>query len=311
MTRNFGYGTRDMATAARIITNLAVESKELSFASSDVIADRFAHFAGYAKKNGFGRMERINFDLVSRYGRELAAQVIAGNLSPAYAQNLVSAVNTVMSLGSKGEWQSVSPTKDCHIPQRNAIREEVPGALSRMTYTKAEELVREKLGDRIASVIELARDFGLRSKEASLINSKAALLGARKRGAVTISEGSKGGLRREIPITSPRQLETLQRAAEAQGDDRSMIPKGKTWKTWREQDLRAARDLVSAHTGGGLHDLRAAYACERYEALTGLASPVAGGLITDREADRRARETIAREMGHGRIDVVGEYVGGR
>ena len=141
--------------------------------------------------------------------------------------------------------------------------------------------------------------------------ARGALQEAQERGAVTISEGTKGGLEREIPITSPAQLEALQRAAEAQGGDKSMIPSDQSWKSWREQDLRDARDLVSAYTGGGLHDLRAAYACERYEALTGHAAPAAGGSISDRDADREARETIASELGHGRIDVVGEYVGGR
>lgn len=311
MSRNYGLGTRDMASAARIATDRAVENKELSFASSDAIADRFAQFAAYAKESGVGRMERIDVDLVSRYGQELAERVTAGELSAAYAQNLVSAVNTVMGLVTKGAWQSVSPTKDCQIPERSAIREEAPGALDRGTYGNAVQAVREELGDRAAAVVELARDFGLRSKEASLIDARSALQEAQERGAVTVSEGTKGGLTREVPITSPAQLETLQRAAEAQGGDKSMIPEGQTWKGWREGELRDARDLVSAYTGGGLHDLRSAYACERYEALTGHAAPAAGGEIADRDADREARMEIAEELGHGRIDVVSEYVGGR
>jgi hypothetical protein len=45
--------------------------------------------------------------------------------------------------------------------------------------------------------------------------------------------------------------------------------------------------------------------------LTGWAAPVAGGEIADRDADREAREQIAEELGHGRIDVVSEYIGGR
>jgi len=88
-----------------------------------------------------------------------------------------------------------------------------------------------------------------------------------------------------------------------------MIPADQTWKSWRENDLRAARKIVQEHTGGGLHDLRAAYACERYESLTCNPAPVAGGEIVDRAADREAREQIAAELGHGRIDVVAEYVG--
>ena len=32
----------------------------------------------------------------------------------------------VMTIATKGEWQSVRPTKDCGIQQRSAIREDAP-----------------------------------------------------------------------------------------------------------------------------------------------------------------------------------------
>ncbi len=63
---------------------------------------------------------------------------------------------------------------------------------------------------------------------------------------------------------------------------------------------------------GKLHDLRAAYACERYQALAGAAAPAVGGpRVASSEADRAARDTIAQELGHGRSDVVATYIGGR
>ncbi len=69
--------------------------------------------------------------------------------------------------------------------------------------------------------------------------------------------------------------------------------------------------MVQQHTGGGLHDLRASYACERYEALTGHAAPCAGGEIADRDRDQAARLAVAEELGHGRAEITAEYVGGR
>ncbi|MCF7997248.1 MAG: hypothetical protein K9L32_09620 [Chromatiaceae bacterium] len=61
----------------------------------------------------------------------------------------------------------------------------------------------------------------------------------------------------------------------------------------------------------GYHDARAAFACERYQALSGQPAPViAGGQhLADREADGQAREVIAVELGHGRTDVVAAYIG--
>jgi hypothetical protein len=88
-----------------------------------------------------------------------------------------------------------------------------------------------------------------------------------------------------------------------------MIPSSESWKTWREGTLRDAREIVRGYTGEGLHGLRSAYACERYEALTGSPAPVAGGEVPDRALDREARSIIAEELGHSRIDVTNEYMG--
>ena len=114
-----------------------------------------------------------------------------------------------------------------------------------------------------------------------------------------------------MPITSQAQLGALERAAQAQGEARAVMPSDQNWKSWREGELRDAREIVQEHTGGGLHDLRAAYACERYEALTCHSAPCAGGEIQDRAADQAARLEISAELGHGRAEVAAEYLGGR
>jgi len=84
------------------------------------------------------------------------------------------------------------------------------------------------------------------------------------------------------------------------------MPPDLNWKQWRQGELRTVREAV-----GGLHELRSAYACERYEAITGHAAPCAGGQILDKDVDYGARLVISEELGHGRTDVVSEYVGGR
>ena len=309
MSRNFGLGSRDMATAGQFALNAAAKSKNLGFSTAATNGNRWSAFASWAKDHGVKKMENVSGDLVREYGRQLAGKVDAGELAPSTAQNMVSVVNSVMSLATK--WDSISPTKDCGIEQRTAIREDAPGALDRGTYERALQAVREEFGPKGGAVVELARELGLRSKEASLLDAKAACEEVKERGYITISEGTKGGREREIEIRTPEQASALVRAAEAQGDDRAVMPAAENWQTWREGELRDVRELVQEHTGGGLHDLRASYACERYEGLTGHDAPCAGGQIEDKDADREARELIAAELGHGRADVVSEYVGGR
>ncbi len=311
MTRNFGLGSRDMAIAGKFVLNHAVENSEVSFSTAGTNGDRWNLFTIWAKNNGIKKMENVTRELVKKYGQELANNVKNGDLSAATAQVYVSAVNSVMSLATQREWQSVSPTKDCNIPQRCAIRQDAPGALDRTAYASAVEAVRVKLGDRVAAVVELARELGLRTKEAALLDARAALAQARVKGSVSITFGTKGGRKREVPIASQEQVQALQRAARAQGGDRSMIPTDQSWQKWRSKELREARYLVRQHTTGGLHDLRSAYACQRYQEKTGHAAPAASGFITDKSKDLAARKQISKELGHNRVEVVAEYIGGR
>lgn len=310
MSRNFGLGSRDMGRAGQYALNNAAKSGEVGFSTAATNGDRWAQFATWVKGEGVNRMEHITSQHVQVYGQELADRVSAGELAASTAQNYVSAVNSVMSIATRGQWAAVSPVKACGIQQRDNVRSEPPGGLDRDRYQQAVQAVQDRLGDRAAAVVELVRELGLRSKEASLLDASRALREA-ARGAVTVDHGTKGGRVREIQIARPEQLQALQRAAAAQGDARAVMPAGDNWRSWREGGLRDTRETVQEVTGGGLHDLRSAYACERYEQLTGHAAPVAGGVIADRQADKEARELIASELGHGRIDVVSSYIGGR
>lgn len=310
MSRNYGLGSRDMASAGRIALDRASGRGGLSYSSADTLADRWAQFASYAKAEGVGRMERITPELVMEYGRNLANQVASGEMSPAYAQNMVSAINTV--LHQVREWKSVSPTKDCGITVRSNVRDTPPKGIERgQQLAPALAALRDVGQHRGAAVAELCRELGLRSKEASLIDSVKALKEAKNRAAVTITAGTKGGRAREVPITRPEQLTALSTAAETQGKGRNLIPADQTWQQWREGELRDTREMLQKHGIERLHDLRAAYSVERYTVLTGAAAPVMGGQILDRQADRDARQQISRELGHERIEIVSSYVGGR
>lgn len=309
MSRNYGLGTRDLAQAGRIALSQASSRGELSFSSVDTIADRWAHFAAYSKEQGVGRMERITPELVQQYGRGLSNQVKAGTMAPSYAQNMVSAVNSVLNQVRK--WRSISPTKECGIEARSHVRDTPPTGLDRMQLGRAFDALRESGQHRGAAVAELSREFGLRSKEASLLDANKALREARNRGAVTISEGTKGGRGREVQITRPEQIAALSRAAATQGNARALMPRAQNWKQWRETGLRETRETLQTYGIERLHDLRAAHACDRYQQITGTLAPVLGGQILDRAADTAARLKISKELGHARIEIVASYIGGR
>lgn len=305
MSRNYGWGQRDMQAAGRI----ALQASGVGFSSVATHASRFGKFKDFAKANGVGRMEKITFELVQNYGRGVADRVDAREISPAYGQNLISSVNSVMRAATRGEWKSVSPTKECAIEKRSNVR--VAPTVERSKSQGAIDEMRGNGKEREAAIASLAQDLGMRSKEASLLNAKVALNQARTKGVVSVSDGTKGGRVRDVPITNERQIQTLELAAAAQGDARAVMPADQNWKSFREGDLRETRETMQTATGGGLHDLRACYAAERYEALVGHPAPCNGGKIEDRRADIEARKQIAAELGHGRVDVVSSYLGGR
>ena len=309
MSRNFGIGTRDLAQAGQRFLQQSVQHKALSYSSADNLADRWAQFAAFAKENGVGRMERVSQELVQQYGRELAQKVESKQISASYAQNLVSSVNTVMHLTPK-HWESVSPTRECGIAERSLVRD-TPVLTQREPLSVALHSLREAGDYRGAAVAELARELGLRSKEAALLNAHSALKEAQNKGHVSISSGTKGGRYREVPVLHENQLQALKNASHAQENARAVMPSDKNWAQYRNE-LQNVREILKENGYAGLHDLRSAYAADRYEQLTGQPAPINnGGIIADRQADYAAREQITAELGHGRIDVVSAYIGGR
>ena len=155
--------------------------------------------------------------------------------------------------------------------------------------------------------LELQQAFGLRREEAiKFIPSYA------DRGDTLVLKDTwtKGGKAREIPIRTPTQREILDRAHELAGRG-SLIPADRSYV----EQLR----IYEGHTGRAglskLHGLRHAYAQQRYQELTGLPSPAAGGpgsksLTRDQKIlDAAARLIISRELGHEREGVTAVYLG--
>ena len=305
MTRNFGAGHRDMKRAAEMVLDRARQDGQISYGTQARYQSGWTAFVDWAKERGINRMESIDREDLLTYGKELATRVDDGELSVPAAQNSISGINRVLQLAG-ADWKSVSPTKECGIPERIRFRDSAPETLSRTEYEARLQTIKEQLSPRSLAVCELAREFGLRSKEASLLNAQQALKQAQEKGVIRIDDGTKGGRIRELPAASPEKLAVLQRACDAQGGARAVMPASENWKSWRDGELSQARQIM-----GGLHELRAAYACERYQALIGHAAPCTGGQILDREAEREVRLVLADELGHGRIDVVAAYVGSR
>jgi hypothetical protein len=174
-------------------------------------------------------------------------------------------------------------------------------------------VLRENGEAQTAAIATLARDLGLRFREASLLDAKGALKQAQTLGKINVTEGTKGGRGREVdrwvPVTE-RAMQSLSTAAKIQEDARNLVPKGLSFSQWKDHAHHVWSHIADTHNLRGFHDLRAAYACERYLHITRhLAPAVAGERQASKHDDQMARQIIAQELGHGRTDVAAAYVG--
>jgi integrase len=168
-------------------------------------------------------------------------------------------------------------------------------------------------------LLNLQRTLGLRFKESALLDARQSLLQADKYRAVTILSGTKGGKRRDVPVSSEAKA-ALKQAANIQ-DGRSMIPSGMSYVKFRQECYAKAQQHQF-----NFHAQRHHYAQSRYKDLTGVPAPITTGVprknwlafVADcvgvgadraESIDRTARSTLSNELGHNRLEVVSVYIG--
>ncbi len=308
--RNFGYG-KQMDWAGKQALRIRYGNGRYGTVAGHT--ERWRQFVAWCRSDrGIRDARRVDRRIVNTYGKCLADKVTANTMSVSYAQNLLSSVNVVLESMRGDRRIRVAPA--ALVGKRSHVRIKAPAGLDRQAVRQCADQLRQHGHERIASVVELARALGLRLREASMLDARAALRQARKQGAVNITAGTKGGrghrVDRWVPV-SKTGMGCLVRAAKAQGTGRNLIPSELSWRQWNTYVHHVWAGVRDDYNLKKLHDLRAAYACERYRSITGSVAPViAGRRITDRSTDRAARNTIAQELGHARSDVVAAYIGG-
>ncbi|EKE6108918.1 integrase domain-containing protein [Vibrio cholerae] len=311
--RNFGLLSRDMGKAG---LNALKEGMK-SFQSIATIHDRWNVFCAWIKsEQGIKDMRDVeNIHLVA-YAAHLNDRYERGEIAPSTAQNYLSAVNRVMEIARGDRQVRIDPVSEGGLPKRSGI-----AAGDRSVSEVAHNAAMGAVSERLGALLELQRNFGLRFEESAKLDAARALREAEKTGSVSIKDGTKGGRARTVPITSDAQVSALQRAVAIQ-DGRSMIPAEQNYREFRQEAYREiGRHPVNFH--GERHH----YAQTRYRDLLGAECPVKTGIKHGRAhheylakelgvsvaharmLDKEIRSEVARELGHGRIDVTNSYLG--
>lgn len=306
--RNYGYG-KQLAWAGK--NALADRYGHGHFSTRATHEDRWNQFVGFLKSECINDARKINQNVLEQYGQHLKKMVNSEEISVAYAQNLLSTVNVVLETMRKDKVLTIKPAQ--WIGNRPNVRSNVPATVHRQALNVPTDQLRQNGQERVAVIAQLAREFGLRFKEASLLDANRAIRQANRLGRINITKGTKGGRGkgsdRWVPINTSN-LAVLKQAAELQNNERNLIPPNMNYVQWRDHAYNQWRSATKDTVINGFHDMRAAYACERYQAITGHPAPVITGVRqVEKALDTWARTIISQELGHNRPDVIAAYVG--
>jgi len=210
-----------------------------------------------------------------------------------------------------------SPSKALGM-QRSGVRQSVPQGQDRDQVKEIVNALCSQHQLRAAAIVLLARATGMRLREAILADLLRLSREADDLGRINIQDGTKGG---RAGASAPRWITVNDHVRDAlkfawqvsPAGSRNLISPHQTYLNILQEIIRPARDILHAHNLKGFHELRAAYACERYEQITQHCAPINGGHCcqVDRHDDHEARRQISYELGHGRIEVVAAYIGKR
>ena len=316
--RNFGYGRQLSYAGPQALKDLFGDGH---YGTVKAHSDRWQAFVRWCRSEdgpGFNDARQIDRQTLLDYAAHLRHLVERSDLAIATAQNRLSSVNRTMAALRGDQYVKVpSPSKALGM-QRTSVRRSVPQGQDREHVKRIVDVLCEHQQPRAAAIAQLARATGMRLREAILADLPRLKREVEQYGKINIQDGTKGG---RSGASAPRWItvndhirDALRFAEQVSPDgSRNLLAPDESYLDFQRRIVRPARVIIHTHSLKGFHELRAAYACERYEQITHHPAPINGGLCYqhDRYVDREARDQISYELGHGRIDVVSAYIGGR
>lgn len=245
-------------------------------------------------------------------------------LKPATIQSLLSTLRTFCQwIGKPGMVRSAEHYVDKHLVKRtcNATRDKTWSVAG---VDRAAIVAKVTQTDQVVGLqLEVMLAFGLRRKEAVMFCPTLACVPAYALpdgetsmpcvAFLKVKRGTKGGRVRYVAIRSEMQQDVYQRALKAAPHQGAHIGyPGKTLKQALDRFTNVLRKcgVTLEQLGVTPHGLRHEFACDLYYELTDALPPVKGGdPHLSREVMDAAYQEVARQLGHGRPQISGAYLG--
>jgi hypothetical protein len=316
--RNFGYGRQLSYAGPQALKDMFGSGH---YGTVKAHSDRWRAFVKWCRSEagpGVNDARQIDREVLSNYAAYLRGLVEHRHLAISTAQNRLSSVNRTMAALRGDQYVKVpSPSKALGM-QRTGVRQSVPQGQDREHIQRIVEALCSHHHLRAAAIVQLARATGMRLREAILADLPRLSREAESLAKINIQDGTKGG---RAGTSAPRWItvdDHIRAALEfarlvSPAGSRNLIAPNESHATILQEIVRPARDTIHAHKLKGFHELREAYACERYEQITQHRAPTNGGKCCqlDQRLDHEARKQVSYELGHGRTDVVAAYIRGR
>ncbi|MFJ4453569.1 integrase [Pseudomonas sp. NPDC089392] len=316
--RNFGYGRQLSYAGPQALKDMFGGGH---YGTVKAHSDRWQAFVKWCRSEqgpGLNDARQIDRKVLAGYAAYLRDVVGRGDLAVSTAQNRLSSVNRTMA-ALRGDQcvKLLSPSKALGM-QRSGVRHAIPQGQDLKQVEQIVDALCSRDQRRAAAIVLLARATGMRLRETILADLPRLICEANDLGRINIQDGTKGG---RSGASAPRWIAVDDHIRGALGFARQVSPAGsqnliaphESYLNFLQKIIRPVRCILHAHNLKGFHELRAAYACERYEQITQHHAPINGGHCcqVDRHLDHEARRQVSYELGHGRIDVVAGYIGGR
>lgn len=307
-SRNFGFG------------------KKMGFAIQQALIDRYgagrqfgtvaAHkarmkpFVGHLEKMGLNDLRQADATIVSGYAQHVADQVSDEVIAIKTGKNRISSMNVVLGHMRGDGVCFIMPAQA--LGRLSSVRREPPAGIQKEKVDRAVGVLKTNGYLATADAVEFARKFGLRIREAALMDITRVIREAERSGLINIIEGTKGGrkLERLVPVDE-EGFDVLLSALQSHKGGK-LIGRALGFQSWYQKQYYRYRCV--AHEAGlttKFHDLRAAWACCRYKEESGFDAPVVtGGRVAPRDLDLFVRNKLALELGHSRAQILGSYIGG-
>ena len=316
--RNFGYGRQLSYAGPQALADMFAGGH---YGTVKAHSDRWLAFVKWCRSEqgpGINDARRIDREVLVDYAAYLRDLVKRGDLAVSTAQNRLSSVNRTMAALRGDKYVRLpSPSKTLGM-QRTGVRHMAPQGQDREQVKQIVDTLCSHHQLRAAAIVLLARAIGMRLREAILADLPRLTREAEDLGKINIQDGTKGG---RSGASAPRWITVDERIRDALEFAEQVSPTGshnliapnENYLSVLQGFVHSARDILHSQNLKGFHELRAAYACERYEQITQHRAPNNGGKCCqlNQRLDYEARRQISYELGHARIDVVAAYIGGQ